>query len=265
MEGITLIRPIVFFDLETTGVNPRQDRIVEISVIKCHPDGMQETKSVRVNPGIPIPEAAKNVHGITDDDVVNEPGFAQYAKSFLSFLEDCDLAGFNVIRFDLPLLQEEFKRVGLELDAGDRNVVDPMVIFHEKEPRDLSAAYRKYCGKDLEGAHASMSDAEAARDILVSQIAYYPDLATTVDDLHLFCNPVNPDWIDSTGRLLRSNEGPVLGFGKHEGTLLADVVNRDPDYLDWIIGQDFDDVVKTTINEFLQPGESSSEEELFPS
>ena len=265
MEGITLTRPIVFFDLETTGVNPRQDRIVEISVIKCHPDGMQETKSVRVNPGIAIPEAAKNVHGITDEDVANEPGFIQYAKSFLSFLDDCDLAGFNVIRFDLPLLQEEFKRAGLELDVADRNVVDPMVIFHEKEARDLSAAYRKYCGKDLEGAHASMSDAEAARDILIAQIAYYPDLAETVEELHLFCNPVNPDWIDSTGRLLRSDEGPILGFGKHEGTLLADVVSRDQDYLDWILGQDFDDVVKATINEFLQRDKPSSGEELFPS
>jgi DNA polymerase-3 subunit epsilon len=140
-----------------------------------------------------------------------------------------------------------------------------MVIFHEKEPRDLSAAYKKYCGKDLEGAHASMSDAEAARDIFVSQITYYPDLAETVEELHLFCNPTHPDWIDKTGRLLRSDKGTIFGFGKHEGTLLVDVASRDRDYLDWMLGQDFDDLVKTTINQVLQGNQSSGEHELFPS
>ena len=146
---IRLDRPIVFVDLETTGLNPSYDRIVEITVIKVHPDGSEEQRTVRINPEMPIPAGATSVHGITDEDVVNQPPFSRYAKNLLAFLDGSDLAGFNAIRFDLPMLRAEFARVGVRFDLEGRNVVDPMAIFHQMEPRDLAAAYKRYYGEYL--------------------------------------------------------------------------------------------------------------------
>ena len=150
--NLSLNRPIAFIDLETTGLNPSFDRIIELSVLKVHPDGSEEVKSVRVNPEMPISAGATRVHGIKDADVAGEPTFSQYAKNLLAFLDGCDLSGFNAIRFDLPMLRAEFARVGMQFDLENRKVVDPMVIFHQMEPRDLGAAYGKYCGKTLDGA-----------------------------------------------------------------------------------------------------------------
>ena len=147
---LKLERSIAFIDVETTGIKPRSDRIVELSVLRIQPDGSQEYKSHRVNPGVTIPADATAIHGITDADVIGEPAFRQYAQSIRDFLEDCDIAGFNVIGFDLPFLEAEFQRAGVEFSRKDHQLVDSMVIFHMKEPRDLEAAYLKYCGRELE-------------------------------------------------------------------------------------------------------------------
>ena len=161
--NLPLDRPIAFIDLETTGLNPLFDRIIELSALKVYPDASEEVKSVRVNPEMPISAGATRVHGIKDEDVAGEPTFRQYAKNLLAFLDGCDLSGFNAIRFDLPMLRAEFARVGMQLDLDNRSVVDPMVIFHQMEPRDLGAAYSKYCGKTLDGAaHTSAGDVRAA-------------------------------------------------------------------------------------------------------
>ena len=168
-------RPIAFIDLETTGLNPSFDRIIELSALKVHPDGSEEVKSVRVNPEMPISAGATRVHGITDADVAGEPTFRQYAKNLLAFLDGCDLSGFNAIRFDLPMLRAEFARVGMQFDLDNRNVVDPMVIFHQMGPRDLGAAYSKYCGKTLDdAAHTSAGDVRAAMEIHDAQVQLHP-------------------------------------------------------------------------------------------
>jgi len=252
MRGLELNRPIVFLDLETTGVNTRNDRIVEISAIKFNPDGTEIEKTKRVNPQIPIPASASAVHGIRDEDVSNEPHFHNYAKNFLDFLQGCDIGGFNGLRFDIPLLQEEFRRSGLIWDLTGINVIDPMVIFHKKEPRDLSAAYQKYCGQPFEAAHQALHDARAAKDILLGQIAYYGDIGETVEELHIFCNERKAEWIDDKGSLINTPDGSALGFGKYNGHLVSAIAKKDLGYLEWILGQDFDPMVKEIISKIVQ-------------
>ena len=252
MQKMQFKRPIVFLDLETTGINTRMDRIVEISVIKLNPDYTELEKAVRVNPGVPIPRAASDVHHITDEDVADEPTFDRYAKSFLDFIMGCDIGGFNVIRFDIPLLQEEFKRCNLTWDLTGINLLDSMVVFHKKEPRDLEAAYLKYCGLSLDGAHQAVTDARAAKDILLGQIQYYDDLGENVEDIHEFCNPRNPNWIDEKGNLINTQDGPSFGFGQYNGQLVSEVAKNDPGYLRWILGQDFDPKVQETITNIIE-------------
>ena len=252
MEGLQLNRPLVFLDLETTGVYISKDKIVEISVIKFNPDGSEVEKTVRVNPGMPIPSSATAIHGITDEDVADKPPFHRYAKSFLDFITECDIGGFNVVKFDVPLLQEEFKRCGLTWDLTGVYLVDPMVIFHKKEPRDLSTAYKKYCGVDLEGAHQAVTDARAAKDILLGQITHYSDIGNTIEEIHGFCNPREPNWIDDQGKLILTDNGPSLNFGKYAGQLISEVVKTDKEYIDWILEKDFGPVVKQTINKTIE-------------
>lgn len=247
MNNLKIGKPIVFLDLESTGLNPKRDKVVEITVIKLFPDGSEEVKTVRVNPGIPIPASATEVHGICDSDVAFEPEFAQYAKGLLEFLEGCDLGGYNALRFDIPLLQAEFERVGLSLVLDGRNLLDPMKIFHTKEPRDLQAAYRKYCGKDLENAHTSEADVRAAIAVLDAQISEYPDIGSDPNEVGSFCNSRPPEWVDSNGRLIRTDRGPVLSFGKYRDTLLSDLVISDPGYLEWMLSSDFDSEIKDVI------------------
>jgi len=253
-KHLKLDRPLVFVDLETTGVNTTTDRIVEMTVLKIHPDGSREEKSERVNPGIPISPGATKVHGITDEDVAEKPGFGQYAKSILSFLEGCDIGGFNAIRFDIPLLTAEFKRVGLDFEVADRHVVDPMVIFYQQEPRDLAAAYEKYCGKSLDNAHSSTADVHAATEIFEAQVRQYPDLPEGMAELHEICHPREPDWIDDEGRLIQSEQGPLIAFGKYNGRSLRDLAREDPGYLQWILSQDFSAQVKGLVDGALHDG-----------
>lgn len=170
----------------------------------------------------------------------------------LAFLEGCDIGGFGVIRFDLPILQAEFRRAGLELDLEDRRVIDALVIYHTYEPRDLTSAYEKYCGKSLEAAHSSAADVRAAAEILDSQVAYYTELPRDLDDLHKFCHLRDPDWIDEDGKLLLSEEGPLLGFGQYRGRLLKYVAQLDPDYLTWVLNADFSALVKNAVIDALR-------------
>ena len=253
--NLSLDRPIAFIDLETTGLNPLFDRIIELSALKVYPDASEEVKSVRVNPEMPISAGATRVHGIKDEDVAGEPTFRQYAKNLLAFLDGCDLSGFNAIRFDLPMLRAEFARVGMQLDLDNRSVVDPMVIFHQMEPRDLGAAYSKYCGKTLDAAaHTSAGDVRAAMEILDAQVQYYPELGISLASLHDVCHPKEPDWIDDEGKLLTTDSGPALGFGKYRGRLLKDIARLDGEYLNWVIYEgDFSDQVKQVVREAVKP------------
>ena len=252
IKQLKLEKPLVFIDLETTGVNTTNDRIVEVTVLKIHPNGSREEKSERVNPGVPIPPGATRVHGITDEDVADKPGFDQYARSIYEFFDGCDIGGYNAIRFDIPLLMAEFKRVGLDFDLTGRNVVDPMVIFHQREPRDLAAAYEKYCGKLLEGAHSATADVRAAAEIFEAQVRLYPELPEAMAELHEVCHPREPDWIDDEGKLIQSEHGPLLGFGKYIGRSLQDLAAEDPGYLQWILSQDFSAEVKDVIGGALR-------------
>ena len=183
MKNLRLSRSLVFFDLETTGTDPSADKIVELSALRIAPDGSRETRSRRVNPERPIPPEATAVHGIRDEDVTDEPAFRQIARSFLDWLEDADLAGFNVCRFDLILLERELRECGLDLRVGERRVIDAMTIFHRKERRDLTAAVRFYLGREHEGAHSADADVAATVEVLDAQLERYDDLPRSVEEL----------------------------------------------------------------------------------
>ncbi len=248
---ISLTNPICYLDLETTGVNPQVDRIVEITVLRVDPDGTTQQRTVRVNPGTSIPSGATAVHGITDEMVSGEPGFAQYAKGFYAFLGGCDLGGFGIKGFDVPLLRAEFLRAGIDFVIEGRRIVDALVLFHQREPRDLTAAYSRYCGKVLEDAHTSMKDVLAAKEILEAMVELYPDLGNTVEQLHSACHIKDASWIDDDGKLIVSENGPALGFGKHRGRPLKELADTDPGYLNWILTSDFTATVKDVVKEFV--------------
>jgi DNA polymerase-3 subunit epsilon len=248
---LVLSRPLVVFDLETTGLDVRSDRIVEVSCVKIGVDGSHEIRTRRINPGMPISPQATAVHGITDEDVRDEPSFGQLARSLFALLEGCDLSGFNIEGFDLPMLTSEFERVGIRFPAGPTHVVDSWRIFLQKEPRDLTAAYRFYCGRDLAAAHSAEADAKAAAEVLLAQVARYADLPTAVDGLHDFCHPVHPEWIDGDGKLVFSANEACLAFGKHRYKTLRRMVQEESDYLHWILQSDFSDEVKDIVREAL--------------
>ena len=235
---LKLTKPIIFFDLETTGINLIEDRVVEISLIKLMPDGSTEERTRRINPGIPIPPQATAVHHITDDDVKNEPTFKQIAKSLAKMFEGCDIAGFNSNRFDIPMLDQEFQRADVDFDFSHARFVDVQTIFHKKEPRNLSAAYRFYCGKDLEHAHSANADTQATYEVLLAQLEKYQDLPDTVDKLSEFASQQRN--VDFAGRLIFDEKGrEVINFGKYRGKIAEDVLRRDPGYYGWIMNGDF--------------------------
>lgn len=231
-------RPIVFFDLETTGTDPSSDRIVEISVLRIDPDGHRETRTRRLDPGRPIPPEATAVHGISDEDVRDAPTFRQVARSLLEFLGDADLAGFNIRRFDVPLLDREFMDCDLELGLEQRRVVDAMAIFHRKERRDLAAAVAFYLGRSHEGAHSAEGDVLATADVLEAQLDRYSDLPRGVAELDRWGRR-HANEVDASGKFLREGERVVFAFGKHRGRALDDVATEDRDYLEWLMGTDF--------------------------
>jgi DNA polymerase-3 subunit epsilon len=235
---LQLKRPIIIFDLETTGINLTEDRVVEISLIKVMPDGTTDTKTRRINPEMHIPEQATAIHHITDDDVKDAPTFKQIAKSLAKLFEGCDIAGFNSNRFDIPMLDQEFQRADVDFDFSKARFVDVQTIFHKKEPRNLTAAYRFYCGKDLENAHSATADTQATYEVLLAQLERYDDLPTTVDKLSDFSSQNRN--VDFLGRLVFDEKGrEVINFGKYKGKLAEDVLKKDSGYYGWIMQGDF--------------------------
>lgn len=245
---LNLERPIIFFDLETTGTNVTHDRIVEISYIKVYPDGREEKKSRRLNPEMPIPPASTAVHHITDEDVKDELTFRQISKSLLAIFDGCDIAGFNSNKFDVPVLMEEFARCGLNFDIAGRRFIDVQNIFHKMEQRTLVAAYKFYCGADLEGAHSALADTQATYEVLMSQLDRYDQLKNDVSFLADF-STVGRN-LDLAARfVLNDNDEPILNFGKHKGKTVKEVLRREPSFFDWMMQGDF---AKNTKDVLLQ-------------
>ena len=241
---LNLKNPIVFFDLETTGVNVGTDRIVEISYLKVYPNGNEMSRTLRINPEMPIPAQASEVHGIYDEDVVDCPTFKDVAKNIASDIEGCDLAGFNSNRFDIPVLAEEFLRAGVDVDLNRRKFVDVQVIYHKLEQRTLSAAYKFYCGKDLTAAHSADADTMATFEVLKAQLEKY-ELPDTVDDLSDYTSGTTR-YADFAGRIAYDAEGKeIFNFGKYKGQRVADVFRRDPGYHGWIQQGDFPQYTKS--------------------
>ncbi|MCH9661253.1 MAG: 3'-5' exonuclease [Bacteroidetes bacterium] len=235
---LQLTKPICFFDLETTGVNVASDRIVEISILKVFPNGNKESHTWRVNPTIPIPKGSSDIHHITDDMVANEPTFAELAPQVASLIKDSDLGGFNSNRFDIPLLAEELLRADIDFDLKKAQSVDVQTIFHKKEKRTLEAAYRFYCDKSLENAHSAAADTNATYEVLLSQLETYEDLENDVSWLAGFS--AHRQFADFAGYIGYTKEGvEVFNFGKHKGTLVEEVLEKEPGYFGWLQNADF--------------------------
>lgn len=248
-----LTRPLVFLDLETTGLNVGSDRIVELAVIRVSPQGDVLEAVRRFNPGIPISPEATAVHGITDADVASEPPFSARARSLVELLEPCDLGGFNIRRFDLPMLLAEFRRAGVQFSVTDRRLIDAQVIFHRQEPRDLSAAARFYLGREHEEAHTALGDIRTTAAVLAAQLERYPGLPRDLDGLHAYCDEVNPFQTELDRWFLRRSGDLVFQRGKHRGETLMAVAASAPDYLRWMLGaEDMGDEVLQAVREALE-------------
>jgi len=243
---LNLKNPLVFFDLETPGINANTDRIVEISYLKVYPNGNEESKTFRVNPGRPIPKEASDIHHITDEDVVHSPSFKEIGKTIAKDIEGCDMAGFNSNRFDVPMLVEEFLRNDIDIDLSKRKLVDVQVIFHKMEQRTLSAAYKFYCGKELEGAHGAEADTKATYEVLKSQLDMYPDLQNEVQYLSEFSS-FNRN-VDFAGKIiLNDKDVEVFNFGKYKDVPVEDVPKRDTGYYGWMMQGDFSQNTKNVL------------------
>ena len=235
---LALKNPIIFFDLETTGTNILRDRIVEISYIKVMPSGNETERTLRINPGMPIPAEATAIHHITDDDVKNAPPFKQVAQELANVFLGCDIAGFNSNRFDVPMLMEEFLRAGVNIDLSRRKFVDVQTIFHKMEQRTLIAAYKFYCGKDLTEAHSANADTRATYEVLKAQLDHYPSLKSDIAFLSDFSSQ-NKN-VDLMGRIIYNEAGKeVFNFGKYKGQLVEDVFRRDIGYYSWMMQGEF--------------------------
>jgi len=252
--SLKLSRPLAFFDLETTGTDPARDKIVEVAVLRLDPEGGREAATHRVNPERPIPPDASAVHGIRDEDVAGAPPFRELARELLDLLKDADLAGFNVRRFDVPLLDREFRDCGMDLALAQRRIVDVMTIFHKKEPRDLTAAVRFFLARDHAGAHGAQADVDASLAVFEAQLSRYPDLPRTVGALDDWCNPVPPGAVDRGGKFVLREGEVVFAFGKQKGRPLKEVARSQPDYLEWILKQDFPEDARALVLSALRGG-----------
>ncbi len=235
---LNLKNPILFFDIESTGLNVATDRIVEISAVKVFPDGSTETKTRRINPTIPISPEAQAIHGISNEDVKDCPVFNQVARSLANWMEGCDIAGYNSTKFDVPMLSEEFLRAGIDFDFRKRKLVDVQNIFHKMEQRTLSAAYKFYCQKDLENAHSAEADTIATYEILLSQLDRYPELKNDIQFLSEFST--KSKFVDYAGRIVYNDKDiPIFNFGKHKGVPVTEVFTKEPSYYSWMMNGDF--------------------------
>ena len=246
--NLNLKRPLAFIDLETTGINVSSDRIVELSVLKIHPNGKEEWMSTRVNPEMAIPPKTTAIHGITDEDVAKAPVFREIAKKLTAFLEGCDLAGYNAIKFDIPVLAEEFLRSNIDFNFKKRRYVDVQVIFHKKEQRTLVAAYQFYCKKDLQDAHSSKADTAATFEVLKSQLDRYKDLENDVEKLADYSS-FNSN-VDFAGRIILDENGvEVFNFGKYKGKAVEFIFHEDAAYYSWMMNGDFPLYTKKVLTE----------------
>jgi DNA polymerase III subunit epsilon len=245
---LNLKRPVVFLDLETTGINVSADRIVEISLLKVSPNGNEQWMTTLVNPEMPIPPKVTAIHGISDADVANAPTFKEIAKKLAQFLEGCDLAGYNAIKFDIPLLAEEFLRTNNDFSFEKRKYIDVQVIYHKKEQRTLAAAYQFYCRKDLKNAHSAEADTAATYEVLKAQLDQYSDLENDVEKLAEFSKFGNN--ADFAGRIIIDENGvEIFNFGKHKGKPVEQVFAEEPSYYSWMMNGDFPLYTKKILTE----------------
>jgi len=247
--SLQLNRPLVFIDLETTGVNLSTDRIVEIAIIKIMPDGSKCIKIKILNPQIPIPKSSSSIHGITDEKVKEAPTFKQVANELKQFIDDADFSGYNSNRFDIPLLIEEFLRAGITIDMTNRRMLDVQHIFHMMEKRTLGAAYKFYCEKELNDAHSAEADATATWEILEAQLTRYEHLGNSLDTILQFTG--EEKFVDFARRFIMQNDTEVFNFGKHKGRPVSDVLRVEPQYYDWMMKGDFPLHTKQKLTEIL--------------
>ncbi|MEO6541132.1 MAG: 3'-5' exonuclease [Ferruginibacter sp.] len=247
---LQLKRPIAFIDLETTGVNLSTDRIVEIAIIKISPDGSRQVKRKLLNPEMQIPKESSDIHGITNEMVKDAPTFKQAGNEIKMFIENCDMGGYNSNRFDIPILMEEFLRAGMEVDLGDRKMIDVQHIFYTMEPRTLTAAYKFFCQKDLVAAHSAEADVDATIEVLMAQLERYKNLGDSVESI---LNVIGEDKVvDYARRFCFNDKGvEVFNFGKHKGRAVRDVLKAEPQYYDWMMRGDFPLHTKQKLTEIL--------------
>jgi DNA polymerase-3 subunit epsilon len=244
---LQLTKPLAFIDLETTGVNLATDRILEIAIVKVLPDGKRSIKRKLINPQMPIPKQSSDVHGITDEMVKEAPAFKEVAHELKQMLDGCDIAGYNSNRFDIPLLVEEFLRADVDFDMNGRRLLDVQNIFHKMEQRKLSAAYKFYCNKNLDGAHGAEVDATATHEILIAQLERYPDLGTSIESVLKLIGeePI----VDFARRFIMENGIEIFNFGKYKGRAVAEVLRTEPQYYDWMMKGDFPKYTKQKLTE----------------
>jgi DNA polymerase III subunit epsilon len=245
---LSLTRPLIFIDLETTGINPSKDRIVELAFVKAMPNGETIEKRWLVNPGMPIPAQASAIHKIYDEDVKDKPSFKQLANEIYSHIKGCDIAGYNSNKFDVPLLVEEFLRSGVDIDTNDFELLDVQRIFHTMEPRNLTAAYKFYCNAELIDAHSAMADVKATYEILLAQIQRYPNLGTDIQSIN---KSIGKDKIVDFARrfVYDEKEQIVFNFGKHKGKEVIKVLKEEPQYYDWMQKSDFEEHTKKVLQQ----------------
>ena len=260
---LNLTKAIVFIDLETTGTNPASDRIIEIALLKALPGGVTENKSWRVNPGIPIPESSTAIHGINDSDIANSPSFKEIAPLIISFIDNADIGGYNSTRFDVPLLIEECLRNGFDFDLKNRKLIDAQHIFYLMEPRNLSAAYRFYCQKELQGAHGALADVRATYEVLLAQIEKYKDVEITSktgeksapiqNNIQVLSSIMQDNkMIDLVGRIVLNDKGvEVFNFGKYKDKSVEEVFKKEPSYYHWMMQGDFTQYTKKIITQIM--------------
>jgi len=252
--ALEMDRPLVVFDIESTGVNARQDRIIELAAIRIEPDGTETAKCWLLNPEVPIPSETTEIHGITNEIVRECPTFADKADEIEKFFEGCDVSGFNCDRFDIPCLEEEFARTGRNFASGDRRHVDVQRLYHKKEPRDLTAAVQFYCGRDHAGAHGAEADARATLDVLKAQLERYDDLPGTTAAMDEYLVPRDPMNADRTGLLRWSNGQLCVNFGKKKGTPLAELFLHERNWLRWFAKGNFETDARMIVQDLLDHG-----------
>lgn len=252
IENLVLDRPLIVFDIEATGINRRIDRLIDLGMVKLNPDGSSETHVFRVHPERPIPPETTAIHGITDEDVKDCPPFRDIAEYVAELMAGCDLAGYNCHYFDIPMMEAEFARAKVPWRVDDCRVIDAQRIFHKREPRDLTAALKYYCGLTHEAAHGALPDVVATIRVIEGQLKMYEDLPHDVEALDLVCDPKDPSWVDRLGRLRWADGEAVINFGKNSGKSLRELALGEPGFLKWILSSDFPEDTRRIVQAALE-------------